>query len=140
MAHVNVFIPPELEPMAKDLTRFWSAMIYKLRKNVHKGKWEDVDLIKGFTMLVEEVEELRTAIDEASYAEILLEGADSANMAMIITSVALNSLPKVEDQVAVPRTPALASGPTSDAVKTKMGVPVPYRSLGYPQPKGNGSL
>ena len=139
MAHVSVFIPPELEPMVKDLTRFWSAMIYKLRKNVHKGKWEDVDLPKGLSMLVEEVEELRLAIEEASYAEILLEGADSANMAMIITSVALNSLPKVEDQVAVQKAPPLGSVPISGGVTVGTAMSMPYKAPGYPAPKGNGT-
>lgn len=139
MAHVSVFIPPELEPMMKDLTRFWSAMIYKLRKNVHKGKWEDVDLPKGLSMLVGEVEELRLAIEEASYAEILLEGADSANMAMIITSVALNSLPKAEDQATTQKTPSLGSAPVSGGVTTGAAMSMPYEAPGYPMPKGNGA-
>jgi len=97
MPHINVYIPNELIPISKDLSRFWSAMVYKLRKNKHKGKWEDLNLETALTKMVDEVGELRQAMDEKSYAEILLEGADIANFAMIITSVALDELPDLKE-------------------------------------------
>ena len=99
MPHINVYIPDELTPIAKDLSRFWSAMVYKLRKNKHKGKWEDLSLSEALLRMVEEVGELKQAMHEQSYAEILLEGADIANFAMIITSVALDELPDVKEDV-----------------------------------------
>lgn len=92
MATVEIFIPDELLPMAQDLTRFWSAMVYKLRKNAHKGKWEDLDLDQTMGRLENEVSELDLAIAEKSFCEILLEGADVANFAMIATSVALSEV------------------------------------------------
>jgi hypothetical protein len=124
--------------MVKDLTRFWSAMIYKLRKNVHKGKWENVDLPTSFSMLLGEVDELRLAIEEGSYAEVLLEGADSANMAMIITSVALNSFPLGYDGAPKPAVPP--SGVVSRGVESSGATDVPHKALGYPKPKGGGAL
>lgn len=95
MAKVEVFIPDELAPMAKDLVRFWSAQVYKLRKNAHKGKWEGVGLERCFSLLSAEVAELQQAIAEGSFAEVLMEGADVANFALIATSVALEQDPTV---------------------------------------------
>lgn len=107
MAKVEVFIPDELLPMAQDLTRFFSAMVFKLRKNAHKGKWEDLNLSQTMAKLEQEVSELDLAISEGSFCEILLEGADVANFAMIATSVALS---EVGQPVAhKPRTAAPAS-------------------------------
>jgi hypothetical protein len=140
MSYVKIFIPPELSPMVKDLTRFWSAMVYKLRKNAHKGKWEDVDLTKGFSLLTGEVEELRLAIEEGSYAEVMLEGADAANMAMIITSVALNSLPLPENYIQDEEPPPLATERVSVAPKTAGATSAAYKVSGYPEPKGKGVL
>jgi hypothetical protein len=107
MATVEIFIPDELLPMAQDLTRFWSAMVYKLRKNAHKGKWEDLDLDQTMGRLENEVSELDLAIAEKSFCEILLEGADVANFAMIATSVALSEVGRPTTSVlhVVSRTP-----------------------------------
>jgi len=97
MPHISVYIPEDLMPMSKDLGRFWSAMVYKLRKNRHKGKWEELNLSGALSKMVDEVDELKQAMNEGSYAEILLEGADIANFAMIITSVALDELPVIDE-------------------------------------------
>ena len=84
-----LFFPPELEPMRLDVRRFIEAMLYKLRKNAKKGKWENTNLTKAFDLMLGEVDELRAAIVENSSVEILLEGVDIANYAMIISSIAI---------------------------------------------------
>jgi len=63
-------------------------MIYKLRKNAHKGKWEGRSLKDEMGKLRAEVVELTDAIDEGNSVEIILEGADVANFALIIASIA----------------------------------------------------
>jgi len=84
-----LFFPPELEPMRLDVRRFIEAMLYKLRKNAKKGRWESIDLNKAFDLMMGEVGELRTAISENNSVEILLEGADCANFALIVSSIAI---------------------------------------------------
>jgi len=84
-----LFFPPELEPMRLDVRRFIEAMLYKLRKNAKKGRWERVDINKAFDLMLGEVEELRSAVAENNSVEILLEGADCSNFAMIIASIAI---------------------------------------------------
>jgi hypothetical protein len=152
MPNVSVFIPPELEPIKKDLTRFWSAMVYKLRKNAHKGKWEGTNIEKAFSDMEFEAKELSQAIQENSFAEILLEGADVANFAMIITSVALNELPRDESKTAVDAVVSVlakpvprAFDPHSDPTKAlnreaTLTVQTRPINMGYPQPKGGGKL
>jgi hypothetical protein len=61
-------------------------MVYKLAKNAHKGRWEDMSLQEEYDNLVKEVEELRQAMADQNTVEILLEAADVANFALIIAS------------------------------------------------------
>jgi hypothetical protein len=73
-----------------DFRRFVDAMKYKMRRNAHKGRWEDIGLIEALTLLNKEVEELRVAIIEGNMVEILLEAADVANFAMIVSAIAID--------------------------------------------------
>jgi hypothetical protein len=73
-----------------DFRRFVDAMKYKMRRNAHKGRWEDIGLIEALTLLNKEVEELRIAIIEGNMVEILLEAADVANFAMIVSAIAID--------------------------------------------------
>ncbi len=90
---IPVPVPPELVAIgcAPDLQRFFDAMIYKLRRNAHKGKWETLPLEKAFADLHAEVEELDKSIASGSTAEILMEAADVANEALIVANIALEA-------------------------------------------------
>lgn len=89
--HLSVPIPPELVALGvdADIKRFIDAMIYKLRRNAHKGRWEDLALDKAFGDLKSEVEELEAAMGPGSTTEILFEAADVANEALIIAAIGL---------------------------------------------------
>jgi phosphoribosyl-ATP pyrophosphohydrolase len=65
-------------------------MVYKLNKNAHKGRWTDFDLKKALARLKEEVEELEYAMEGGNTIEVLLEAADCANFALIISSIILD--------------------------------------------------
>lgn len=84
-----VHIPPTLDSYEQDLRRFVDAMRYKLRRNAHKGRWEDMSIDEEFNLLRKEVEELRDAVRDGNMVEILLEAADVANFAMIVASICI---------------------------------------------------
>lgn len=88
---VQVPIPPELVEcgVVEDLQRFFDAMIYKFRRNAHKGRWEDLKLYSAFGSLRKEVDELNEALKAFSTAEIWMEAADVANTALIVAAIAL---------------------------------------------------
>lgn len=73
-----------------DLKFFVDAMDYKLKKNIHKGKWVNVDLKEALRLLKQEVEELELAIADGNAVEIILEAADCANFALIAASIAVS--------------------------------------------------
>lgn len=79
----------ELSLYEDDIRRFVDAMRYKLKRNAHKGRWEDIDLQDALNLLYKEVEELRVAILHGNMIEILLEAADIANFAMIVSAIAI---------------------------------------------------
>jgi hypothetical protein len=86
---MDIFIPEELKPLEDDLRRFFDAMVYKLRKNTRKGRWEDMDIRTTLMRMNEEVHELELAMKEGSSMEIILESADVANFAMILANIAI---------------------------------------------------
>jgi NTP pyrophosphatase (non-canonical NTP hydrolase) len=88
---LHIHVPPELVDIgvAPDLQRFFDAMVYKIRRNAHKGRWEDVPLSKALAELNEEVKELEGVIPYGSTSEILMEAADVANWAMILANISL---------------------------------------------------
>lgn len=89
-----IFIPQELEAVKPDLQRFFDAMVYKLRRNAHKGNWEDLTLTRAFDLLNGEVLELADAVHEGSSAEIVFEAADVANFALMAANIALRAQEK----------------------------------------------
>jgi hypothetical protein len=88
---LQISVPNELSELRPDLQRFFDAMIYKLRRNKHKGRWEDMALSDAFPRMEEEMKELSTALDEGSTTEILFEAADVANFALIIANIGLEA-------------------------------------------------
>lgn len=86
---VIIRVPPELKGYEPSLTRFFDAMIYKLRRNAHKGKWEKMRMQEAMQALHGESVELQWALTNSSTMEILMEGADVANQALIVTEIAL---------------------------------------------------
>lgn len=71
-----------------DLRFFQDAMRYKLEKNAHKGRWEDMTVEAALSLLKQEVVELEDAIAKGNNVEIILESADCANFAMIAAVIA----------------------------------------------------
>ncbi len=75
----------------RELRMFTDAMRAKMAANVHKGRWEGIELTKALESLREEVGELEEAIERGNVTEILLEGADCGVWALIITTIAIES-------------------------------------------------
>ena len=88
---IEVFIPKELEAVEDDIRRFFDCMVFKLRKNAHKGDWEGMTTSQALNYLRGEVSELTAAIEEGSSAEIAMESADVANFALMASSIAFRS-------------------------------------------------
>lgn len=88
---IRVPVPPELDRIGvtEDLQRFFDAMIYKLRRNAHKGRWPELPLEQAVSALLGEVVELETSVGIGSTSEIWMEAADVANQALIVASIAL---------------------------------------------------
>lgn len=86
------FLPRELDGIRPEIIRHVDAMIYKLRKNKHKGSIDEWDLEAAFVKLEAEVKELRQAIDEGSPVEIIMESADVSNMALILAAIGIKKV------------------------------------------------
>lgn len=82
-------IPPEVEPYADDIRRFVDAMVYKLKVHHKKGRWNGKTVEDYAPLLYGEVRELDEAMNGGNMVEILTEGADVANMALIISAIAI---------------------------------------------------
>lgn len=89
--YLQISVPHELEDIRPDLQRFFDAMVYKLRRNKHKGRWEGLDLNATFERIEGELKELNDALNEGSSMEILMESADVANFALIIANIGLEA-------------------------------------------------
>jgi NTP pyrophosphatase (non-canonical NTP hydrolase) len=88
---LEVRIPPELSGYGPSLKRFFDAMVFKLRRNAHKGRWEDVLLASAIQGLERERLELEQAVIHGNTSEILMEAADVANQALIAAEIALEA-------------------------------------------------
>lgn len=84
-----VSIPPEVEQYAPEIRRFVEAMVYKLGVHADKGKWENQTIESRLPKLQDEVAELREAIERGNMVEVMLEAADVANYALIISAKAM---------------------------------------------------
>lgn len=88
MSELSFKLPPEVAQYEHDIRRFVDAMIYKLKVHHRKGRWEGKTVAEYLPLLHGEVKELEEAIEGGNLLEILTEGGDVANMAMIIASIA----------------------------------------------------
>lgn len=88
---IEIRLPPELKGYGPSIRRFVDAMVFKLRRNAHKGKWEDVPMPKALSMLDKEWRELIDATKTGSTSEILMEAADVANQALIVAEIAMEA-------------------------------------------------
>lgn len=86
---ITIKLPPELAGYGPSLIRFFDAMVFKLRRNAHKGKWEAVPLPDAMSALEREASELREALAHGSTMEMLMEAADVANQALIVAEISL---------------------------------------------------
>lgn len=86
---MTVLVPAELSHLVPDIKRFVDAMVYKLRKNKRKGKWETYSILDTLELLRGEVAELAEAIEDGNDFETILEAADIGNFAMIAASIAI---------------------------------------------------
>lgn len=84
-----VSIPPEVEQYAPEIRRFVEAMVYKLGVHSKKGKWENYSIADAIEKLEGEVAELKEATTRGNMVEELLEAADVANYALIISAKAM---------------------------------------------------
>lgn len=88
-SYIQLAIPPEVAPYTHEIRRFVEAMIYKLAKHSNKGKWEGKDASSQIPLLHGEIKELVEAMDRGNMVEILLEAADVANYALIISAIVM---------------------------------------------------
>lgn len=84
-----VTIPGEMEAYAPHIRRFVEAMVYKLKLNAHKGMWDGYSENKAIGLLCDEVAELDEAVEDGNMVEVMLEAADVANFAMIVSAIAI---------------------------------------------------
>jgi len=86
----TVSLEGDMAKYGPDIRRFVDTMTYKLEKNVHKGKWEDLDMTTAFRRLMDETEELRhEVVNGSNTLKVMLEAADVANFALIIAAMAI---------------------------------------------------
>lgn len=70
-----------------DIRRFMDAMKYKLDLHKGKGRWEDMTVSQAMDHLMAETQELKEAIQGGNLVEVMLEAADVANFAMILSTI-----------------------------------------------------
>jgi len=87
MKVITIQLSDDMDQYHDDIIKFLDLMIHKLHKNVHKGRWEGLDVWKAYSLLVDEVHELEAALLEGNRNEAFLECADAANFAMIVASI-----------------------------------------------------
>lgn len=80
-------------PVREEIATFADAMEFKMRsKEKVKGDvWRSLTLDQLFDLLKGEVNELRDAVAEGNVFEIMAEGADVGNFAMMIVHTAVRS-------------------------------------------------
>jgi len=84
-----VKMPKGTEQYVNDVRRFVDAMLFKLAKNAHKGRWEEMSIYEAMVRLDEESAELKEAVSGGNTIEMVLEAADVANFAMIACSITM---------------------------------------------------
>ena len=89
MTEIVIRLPENVEQYKDDIRRFVDAMVYKLGVHSRKGRWEGIPSQRAFDLLGGEVRELKEALEGGNLIEIMLEAADVANYAMIISAIAI---------------------------------------------------
>ena len=90
MVQLTITVPDNCEQYTNDIKAFVDAMLFKLGKNAHKGRWGDLDKPTALRLLREEVKELTEAMSrKRNVVETMLEAADVANFAMMLCSMAM---------------------------------------------------
>lgn len=89
MPQITVNLPDDMDPYVDDLRYFVETMVRKLHANVHKGKWEDIDVGDAVRLMRAEFYELMDALSYGQPDEIVEEAADAANFCLIISSMVL---------------------------------------------------
>jgi NTP pyrophosphatase (non-canonical NTP hydrolase) len=87
MKVITIELTDDMDVYYDDIKQFVNLMIFKLHKNVHKGRWENIDIWDAFWMMQTESGELMKAIRERNIDEMYMEAADVANFAMILASI-----------------------------------------------------
>ena len=87
MKIITIELDDDMDIYHDDIKQFINLMVFKLQKNVHKGRWENIDIWDAFWMMQTESGELMKAIRERNIDEIYMEAADVANFAMILASI-----------------------------------------------------
>lgn len=86
----EVTLKGELAQYGPDIRRFIEAMVYKLAKNAHKGKWEGLSIEQAHDLLKREVSELDVEVHGSrNMVAVMLEAADVANFALIVAAIAM---------------------------------------------------
>lgn len=85
---------PKLSPdQSRQFWTFVGLMQQKLTLNAHKGGWHNCTMTSLFSRLLEETQELQTAMHDRSarvdYEQVHWEAADVANFAMMIASLSV---------------------------------------------------
>lgn len=106
--------------MRHEVKTFAQCMEHKLKKNDHKGGWENVSNEKLFELLRQEVDELEKAMQNEPELNSVFEAADIANFAMMI---AWNMLRRM---VAIPPLVMVQPVPTSFALDINHREERPY--------------
>lgn len=89
---VLISLPPKLKGYGPQIRAFIEAMVYKLEKNAHKGKWEDMSPRDAAKWVAGEAKELEAAVAGGNSFAIILEAADVANFALMACDAAMRRM------------------------------------------------
>lgn len=80
-------------PVREEIVTFADAMEFKMRskEKVKGDAWKTLTIDRLFDLLKGEVEELREAVAGGNVFEIMAEGADVGNFAMMVVHTAIRS-------------------------------------------------
>jgi NTP pyrophosphatase (non-canonical NTP hydrolase) len=86
----TVTLSGDMAQYGPDIRRFVDAMVYKLERNAHKGRWENLTLSNAFQLLLGEVQELQEEVNgDQNMVRTMLEAADVANFALMVAAIVM---------------------------------------------------
>jgi NTP pyrophosphatase (non-canonical NTP hydrolase) len=62
MSVLTFELTSEMDQYADDIKAFVELMVFKLHKNIHKGRWENMTAVQAYFLLQEECTELEQAL------------------------------------------------------------------------------